>query len=95
MEQENNLTVMAFQTDGCSCTLTLKEHGDWSAVTFYIHVLAEILKEPPPPPQLPTLWCKRWGEGMVSGFTHCGTLGTGVKNSIHKHHNAIAVSMPT
>lgn len=51
MEQENNLTVMAFQTEGCSCTLTLKEPGDWSAVTFYIHVLAEILKEPPHPPR--------------------------------------------
>lgn len=37
------------------------------------------------------------GGGLVSGFPHCGTLETGLKNSIHTHthHNAIAVSMPT
>ncbi len=56
MEHENNMTVMALLTEIKSiqrsfatlqrgCTFPLKEHGGWSTVSFYVHVLAEILKE--------------------------------------------------
>lgn len=81
-------------------SLTLKAHGSWNAVRFYVHSVTEILKDHHP--SLPSilqsislLFSVRDGGGLVSGFPQCGTLETGLKNSIRTQHNAIAVSMPT
>lgn len=80
-----------------------KRRGGWRAVLMYMcswHLkrkcpLTTTTTTISTPPTAFTPWCNGWGEGTVSGFPHCGTLWTGVKNSIRTHHNAITVSMPT